>query len=58
MIVKNYESVFSYMLAELFNMCPKESYFPDCWKASSEVHVCKNVGDKSIFHFSVTGSFL
>ena len=24
----------NYILAELFNMSLKESYFPDCWKAS------------------------
>ena len=24
-----------YMLAELFNMCLKKSYFPGCWKVAS-----------------------
>ena len=27
----------SYILAELFNKCLKESCFPDCWKVSSVV---------------------
>ena len=29
-ILKNCEPELSYILAELFNMCPKESCFPDC----------------------------
>ena len=29
-ILKNYEPELSYVLAELFNMCLKESCFPDC----------------------------
>ena len=37
----------SYMLAELFNKCLKESLFSDCWKDSSVVPVFKNVGEKS-----------
>ena len=32
----------SYILAELLNMCLKESYFPDCWKVS-----LGNVGKRS-----------
>ena len=35
------------MLAELFNMCLKESCFPDCWKVSLVVLVFKNVGKRS-----------
>ena len=35
------------ILAELFNMCLKESCFPDCWKASWGVPVFKNVGVRS-----------
>ena len=31
-VLKNCESELSYILAELFNMCLKESCFPDCWK--------------------------
>ena len=34
-VLKNYESELSYILAELFNMCLKEFCFPDCWKVSS-----------------------
>ena len=37
----------SYMLAELFNKCLKESCFPDCWKVSFVVPVFKNVGERS-----------
>ena len=35
------------MLAELFNMCLKESCFPDCYKVSLVVPVFKNVGKRS-----------
>ena len=41
------EPELSYILAELFNMCLKESCFPDCWKVSSVVPVFKNVGERS-----------
>ena len=44
MVLKNCEPELSYALAELFNKCLKESYFPDCWKVSSVVPVFKNVG--------------
>ena len=37
----------SYIFAELFNKCLKESCFPDCWKVSSVVPVFKNVGERS-----------
>ena len=46
-VLKNCELELSYILAELFNTCLKESYFPDCWSVSSEVHVFKNVGERS-----------
>ena len=46
-VLKNCEPELSYILAELFNKCLKESCFPDCWKVSSVVHVFKNVGEKS-----------
>ena len=36
-VLKNFEP-------ELFNMCLKETYFPDCGKISSVVSVFKNVG--------------
>ena len=44
---KNCELELSYILAELFNMCLKESSFPDCWKVSSVVPVFKNVEERS-----------
>ena len=46
-VLKNCEPELLYILAELFNMCLKEAYFPDCWKVSSVVPVCKNVGERS-----------
>ena len=46
-ILKNCEPELSYILAELFNKCLKESCFPDCWKVSSVVSVFKNVGCES-----------
>ena len=47
MVLKNCEPELSYILAELFNKCLKESCFPDCWKVSSVVNVFKNVGEMS-----------
>ena len=44
-VPKNCEPELSYILAELFNKCPKESSFPDCWKVLSVVP--KNVGERS-----------
>ena len=44
--LKNCESELSYILAELFNKCLKEFCFPGCWKVSSVVPVCKNVGER------------
>ena len=46
-VLKNYGPELSYILAELFSMCLKESCFPDCWKLSSLVPVFKNVGERS-----------
>ena len=46
-VLKNCEPEPSYILAELFNKCLKESCFPDCWKVSSVVSVFKNVGERS-----------
>ena len=37
--LKKCEPELSYILAELLNMCLKESCFPDCWKVSSVVPV-------------------
>ena len=45
--LKNCKPEFSYILAELFNKCLKESCFPDCWKVSLAVSVFKNVGERS-----------
>ena len=46
-VLKNCEPELSYIVAELFNKCLKESCFPDCWKVSSVVPVFKNVGERS-----------
>ena len=46
-VLKNCESELSYILAELFNKCLKESCFPDCWKVLSGVPVFKNVRERS-----------
>ena len=45
--LKNCELELSYILAELFNKCLKESCFPDYWKVSSVVPVIKNIGERS-----------
>ena len=46
-VLKNCEPELSYILAELFNMCLKESCFPDCWNVSAVIHVFKNAGERS-----------
>ena len=46
-VLKNCEPELSYILAELFNMCLKESCFPDYWKISLVAPVFKNVGERS-----------
>ena len=46
-VLKNCEPELSYILAELFNKCLKESCFPDCWKVSLVVPVFKNTGERS-----------
>ena len=46
-VLKNCEPELSHILAELFNMCLKESCFPDYRKVSSVVPVFKNVGERS-----------
>ena len=45
-VLKNSEQELSYILAELFNSCLKDSCFPDCWKVSSVAPVF-NVGEMS-----------
>ena len=46
-VLKNCEPELSYILAEFFYKCLKESCFADCWKVSSVVPVFKNVGERS-----------
>ena len=46
-ILKNCEPELSYILAEFFSKCLKESHFPDCWKISWMVPVFKNIGERS-----------
>ena len=45
-VLKNCEPELSYILAELFNKCLKESCFPDCWKVSPVLPVFKNVWER------------
>ena len=58
--LKNWETEFSYILAELSNICLKESCFPDYWKVLLVIPVFKNVGESYMAknycpfsHFSV-----
>ena len=46
-VLKNCKPELSYILAELFNKCLKESCFPDCWRVSSVVPVFKNARERS-----------
>ena len=46
--LKKCESELSYILAEVFDMCLKESCFPGCWKVLSLGSVFKNVGQMSL----------
>ena len=46
-VLKKWEPELLYLLAEPFNMCLKESCFPDFWKVSLVVPVFKNVGQMS-----------
>ena len=48
-VLKKCEPELSYILAELFNKCLKESCFPDCWKVSSVFPVFKNGGERSTY---------
>ena len=45
-VLKKSEPKHSYILAELFNKCLKETCFPDCWKVLSVVPVFTNVGGR------------
>ena len=46
LVLKKCELELSYILAELFNKCLKESCFPDCWKVPSVVPIFKNVVER------------
>ena len=46
-VLKNCEPELSYILADLFDDCLKESCFPDCWKILSVAPVFKNVAERS-----------
>ena len=46
-VLKNCEPELSYILAKLFNMCLKESCFPDFWQVSLLVPLFKNAGETS-----------
>ena len=46
-VLKNCAPELSHIPAELFNMCLKESCFPDCWKVSLVVPALNNVGKRS-----------
>ena len=45
-VLRKSEHDLSYILAEFFSMCLKESCFPYCWKVSPVVSVFKNVGER------------
>ena len=47
MVLKKCEPELSYILAELFSQCHRESGFPDCWEVLSVVPVFKDVGERS-----------
>ena len=47
-VLKKCEREISYILAELSNMCLKESCFPGCWEISPVVPVFKIVGERSV----------
>ena len=44
--LKNCEPELLYKVAELFNMCWKESCFPDFWKVALVVFVFKNIEER------------
>ena len=45
-VLKNCEPEFSYILAELFSTCLKESCFPDYWKVSSWSLYLRMLGER------------
>ena len=46
-VLKNFDPELSCILAELYNMCLKESCFSVCWKLVSVVLIFKNVVERS-----------
>ena len=48
MVLKKREPELSYILAEFFNICLKESCFSSYWKFSSLVPVFQNVGESTL----------
>ena len=46
-VLKSCEPELSFILAELFNKCLKESCFLDVWKVSLAFPVFNNVGERS-----------
>ena len=59
-VVRNFESELSYILAGVFNVCLRESCFLDCWKVSLVAPVFKNVWKRSTTknHFPVNLLFM
>ena len=47
-VLRKCEPELSFTLAALFNMCLKESSFPDCYEVLLVVPVFKNVGERSL----------
>ena len=47
-VLRKSEPELSYILAELFNMCLKESCFPEGWKVSLVIPVFKNASERSV----------
>ena len=46
-VPNNFEPELSYILAELFIVCLKESCFTNCWNVSSAVPLINNIGERS-----------
>ena len=57
-VLKNCEPGLSYILAELFNICLKESCLPDLWKVSLLVPVFMNVRERPTAKHSCPVSLL
>ena len=58
LVLQNCEPELSYILTELFNMCPRGSCFPDIWRVSLVVPAFNNVGERSIAKNYCTVSLL